>query len=554
MRALARILDTLVLLLLGVWLAGGIPWNGKLLLKHGADPRRAALLLGLVLFAVASLRSRSLVVRAVERVVDRLEKSSRLRWAVLAAVATFASVLGALQALALRYPLWDVGIYHQIVWNLSQGQGFGSSLSGAGDFLRDHLSVSLALLAPLMDLTGASPLFMPVIQPWLVFGAVAAWIYLAERLGGPAKGWLPAAVLVFGVWFDSLWANFRWGPHESMIDLVALSWMFALLFSWRPSYAPLPGLISKDNAIRALILVLALIAAGTKEILLLDAAIALGLWSFFSCREKRYGWSGLLLGFAVSLLVGFVYFEQMPHAPGKNYFMRYYSYLGTSLPEFAVTLAFKPWKVVQNVGALELVRYVLVVFLPFLFLPFVSSRRIWMLTLAPSFFSAALSTDLPLRRSGFHYVFELWPVLAALTVIALAEWRSPRMPARRLAWIWAFCALLAMDQDPWNQLHEYRKDAARVRVARTAIAAIEPEHSLMADEMAGTWVANRVMLARWPEIQSFAGVCPERVLLPLGDRELRDYPGAREILERCTYSPMWGAGDWVLFKLVARPD
>jgi hypothetical protein len=76
----------------------------------------------------------------------------------------------------------------------------------------------------------------------------------------------------------------------------------------------------------------------------------------------------------------------------------------------------------------------------------------------------------------------------------------------------------------------------------------------MAHEMAGTWVANRVMLSRWPEIASHGGACPERLLLPLGDRELHDYPGAREILERCTYSPLWGAGDWVLFKLTAHED
>src|SRR4051812_15148123 len=40
--------DFFIFLLLGLWLSGGISIGDHLYLRHGADPRRAALLLGVV--------------------------------------------------------------------------------------------------------------------------------------------------------------------------------------------------------------------------------------------------------------------------------------------------------------------------------------------------------------------------------------------------------------------------------------------------------------------------------------------------------------------------
>src|SRR5207248_1273353 len=97
--------------------------GGRLWLKHGADPRRAALLLGAVLVCVPMLRKRSWVARGVEWSARELERNRPLRWALLGFGMAWACALGALQALALRYPLWDVGIFHQILWNLSHGNG-----------------------------------------------------------------------------------------------------------------------------------------------------------------------------------------------------------------------------------------------------------------------------------------------------------------------------------------------------------------------------------------------------------------------------------------------
>jgi uncharacterized membrane protein len=534
---------------MGLWLAGGVSLGGRLWLKHGADPRRAALLVGLALMTVPLLRKRSWVARGVFRAVEELERNRGLRWALLFFALIWACVLGGLQTLALRYPLWDVGIFHQILWNLSHGNGFGSSLSGAGDFLRDHLSVSLAALVPGFDLAEGSPVYLPITHALLVYGGVAAWLFLAER-AAPGKSWVPASVAVFGLGFDSLWANLRWGFHESALAFFGLSWCYALIFSVKGSrIGRFPGARAKEEAVLVLALALALFAAGAKETMLLEVCLLLGIWSAFAYQSRRWAWSGLLLGLGISLFIGFIYFEQMPHPAGKNYFDRYYSYLGHGLPEFASNLVFHPLRVVEAIGFWSLVKYVFTVFGPWLFLPWFSSRRVWLLAIAPSFMSAAIATYPPLRQASFHYVLELWPLLASLTILTLA-----RLDSRRLAWAWAFLALLLMDQDPWGQLREYATDAARARPARLALSAIPSELSLMSDELGGPWVAGRAMLSRWPDLAPFGGSCPERLLLPLGGRELGAYPQAERVLARCRFGPEWAAGDWVLFRRLPQPQ
>src|SRR3954468_3601622 len=105
MKALARTLDAVALLFLGLWISGGITLGGRIWLKHGADPRRAALLLGAVLIFVPILRKRSFVAAGVVRAAHELEINRALRWALLGFAGAWACLLGVLQTYALRYPL-----------------------------------------------------------------------------------------------------------------------------------------------------------------------------------------------------------------------------------------------------------------------------------------------------------------------------------------------------------------------------------------------------------------------------------------------------------------
>ena len=56
MKMLARVLDLGAILCLMLWLTGGVELAGRHWLKHGADPRRAALLLGFALLLLLLVR------------------------------------------------------------------------------------------------------------------------------------------------------------------------------------------------------------------------------------------------------------------------------------------------------------------------------------------------------------------------------------------------------------------------------------------------------------------------------------------------------------------
>jgi hypothetical protein len=498
------LLDGVILVLVALWLMGGTTWAGRRILSHGADPRRAALLLGLVAaWASPALRDQSLWIRGARAFWKGL-CTRRGRWIALALACALGSVIGALQALALQVPQYDVGIFHQIIWAVAHGHGFLSTISGAGNFLLDHLSPTLALVVPLFWISGDSPLVLPVLQPLLVFGGVAAWVWLAEQLEEGAGMPLAAAAALFGICFDSLWGSLHWGFHENAIAFVSLSWAYALIFSGR---AAGPGASLRGRLGAGLLLVL---AAASKEILLLDVALALGLWGW---REGNRAALARRLAMAALLIAVFVWFEKIPHPADKNYFDRYYSYLGHGLGQFARTLVLSPWKVVQNVGAWELVRYFLIVFLPWLGLPLYALARdrrsgAWILAALPSLASAALSTDISLRRPSFHYVLELWPILAAITLLQLARLRSARF-----AVAWALWAVLAWDHDPIGALRQYSREAAAQSEARGFLAALPSEASVSADELAGTWVANRRLVTRWAALAPFEGRCPDWIVV-----------------------------------------
>jgi uncharacterized membrane protein len=535
----AHLCDLVIAALLAIWLAGGIPWNGRVLLHHGADPRRAAILLGIALSLFPVLRIRSWALAGARWVWEGLASSRRARWFVLGCACIWAAALGVLQAYALRYPLYDVGIFQQILWNLAHGHGFGSTLSGTGNFLLDHFSPSLVLLTPFYWVTASWPAILPLLQALLIFGGVAAWLWLAESLPDlELQGRLAAGVLVFALGFDSLWGNLRWGFHETSIAFAALSWAFALLFGAQPRLR---------NGV--LIFLLFVVSAGSKEILLLDTAAAFGIWAWRD-RDRPLASTWLLLcGFAVAGV--FVSFERASAPLKKNYFERYYAYLGGDIGAFAHTLFLEPGRVLDAIGAKEILLYLKNVFLPFLALPLAwiswdRSRALWLVAIIPSFASAFLSTVGWLRIPSYHYVLELWPVLACLTILALARLKSR-------GWIiaWALLSLILLDQDPWNQMREYARDAFRASELRARIASVPGDVSVSADELAGPWIANRESVSRWPDLSLFPNGCPDWVILK-GDEAVAAVQASSPIapcLRGAAPQIEWSEGDWIAYRL-----
>jgi hypothetical protein len=380
-------------------------------------------------------------------------------------------------------------------------------------------------------------------------------LYLTENLPGvpgERRNWIAAGATVFIVGFDSFWGNLRWGFHENITAFVGLSWALALIFS-SPATTPDRQNLTLKRVGGVLLLLLA--SAASKEILLLDVAFVFLIWGVLERRPGARGVTPLLSLLAFIFLVSvFIWFEKLPHPADKNYFARYYAYLGLNLKDFSSSILLAPERIIQSIGIRALLKYGLItVALPWLFLPFFAPKRrlLWLLAPLPSFASAALSTFAPLRSPSFHYVLELWPFMGALTILALA--RLSRY--QTLAVAWAFLSLLLLDHDPVGEIREYWSTVALQKDARAAITAIDPKESIAADELAGPWVANRRMVTTLPDLTRFEGKCPDWLLLTdSNDHAPPADIGAviTDLKHRCGVSapsPAWHHGTWTAYRL-----
>ena len=392
-------------------------------------------------------------------------------------------------------------------------------------------------------------------HPLFIFGGVAAWVYLAERLPKTSpelRQKFAACTLVFGLGFDSLWGNLRWGFHENSVAFLSFSWALALFLS----EVELPPGVRRLRSLITLLLVL--VAAGSKETLLLSMGFFLFYWGM--TRERKLNGrvqlknilehpvTGFLFGLSVFLFGTFVFFEKLPHPADKNYFARYYAYLGPSLTGLIKTILFTPIHAFHEfskaIGFKELYLYFKTLFLPYLGIPllaFLGSDWALFWVVVPAILSAALSSYAPLRGSGFHYVLEIWPVFTALTLIGLSKLKSDY--PHKAALFWAFLSILALDQDPWNQVFEYTRGAPELNDLRAEILKIPPLASVAADELTGPFLAGRPNVTRWPDLSSFENHCPQWLVL-------RAAPATGILPSLCILSPpIYPGAGWVIYQV-----
>jgi len=103
-------------------------------------------------------------------------------------VGALLSVLSMVRHHTFHSAVYDVGIFHQVLWNTAHGLPFASSLSHM-NYLGDHFSPSFGLLAPLEWLPRTIDLLL-IAQAFAV--SLTAWnLYrLARRHLSPRGAWL----------------------------------------------------------------------------------------------------------------------------------------------------------------------------------------------------------------------------------------------------------------------------------------------------------------------------------------------------------------------------
>lgn len=546
------LLDLVFVFILGMWWNRGFSYHGRQILPYGPDWRRLLMIIALICFWKAPfLFNESKFLRAIRFFFDTL-LTPRGRWTVFGLTLGYAIILGIAQTLAIRYPLYDVGIFHQIIWNITQGNGYLSTISKAGNFLLDHFSPTLALITPAFWISGNSPLTLPVVQVFLIFGGIASWIYLAERIPHPDSSHFAAAVTVFALSRDSLWGNLRWGFHENSLYFCFISWALVLLFLNH----------FQNNLRKWLIYFLMVLAALSKEILLVNVAFALFIWAIVTYRtnrdQKYFG--ALLFLSGCAMLSGFLYFEHIPHPADKNYFVRYYSYLGTDLKGFFSTLFLHPIKTftgIQNaIGTQAILKFIALILSPFVVpaigwavekrknlksalipSPALSIYAVLLMIALPSVAAMGLSTHPYLRDSSKHYFLEIWPAFICIAILWLARFSNVK---------WTYAAailgLITMNQDQIRDLQNYIHTAKIQTPARAQMLAISQNESILANDLAGPWVANHPRVAMWPEMDFFQNCCPRWILATKDQTD----SAIQKLSAQCkgTAHLSWTAGTW----------
>ncbi|MCA9729654.1 MAG: DUF2079 domain-containing protein, partial [Candidatus Eisenbacteria bacterium] len=215
---------------------------------------------------------------------------------------------------------YDLGIQDQVVWSLSRLRGFAASIE-VSNYLGDHFSPALVLLAPLYWLW-EDPRILVVTQAcWLALGIPATWRITRAAGGGPGLAGLLAVgyALTPAVGFAA-----KYDFHIITLAVPILLWsVLAYVRGWKWRW-----------------LLLLVLSLSIREELGLSVA-GFGALALFRPRWRLLGGGLLALGLAYSFLA---LFEWIPHFRGfGSDTLRRYSYLGVTGHEILAALVREPW-------------------------------------------------------------------------------------------------------------------------------------------------------------------------------------------------------------------
>jgi hypothetical protein len=132
-----------------------------------------------------------------------------------------------------------------------------------------------------------------------------------------------------------------------------------------------------------------------------------------------------------------------------------------------------------------------------------------------------------------------------------------------LIWIWALFSLLRLDHDPVADYREFVVESKKTGEIRAKMEKIPAEFAVVADDLAGPWIAGRRFVTRWPETTLLPQQCPDFILVRNSESGTLTERGVRTIMSRCEShrtepkfnadlmapSPLWRSGIWAGYQV-----
>lgn len=401
---------------------------------------------------------------------------------VAAAVAFAWTLHGVLQRLyGMTGSAWDLAYDQQVIWNISQGQGFYSSFARA-NFLGIHFELIFVVLAAIEKFWPNPAVLLIFSSAGLAATAPAAYLFLrailpSDRVESPWLAIALAAPIPF--WAATQEAARDFFHPENM----ALP--FALIAAW----AGLRGH-------RVAMWLFCLLTLTCKEDQVYTVAVIAVLMAVYGAPQVKKHWRFILYLAAAWLVIGTGLIQQRIRNGGYTDF-QYYNWLFGLDPSTPLT----PLNLAEALARPEALLTVAGVIASMFALQLLAWR--WMVLVIPPYLADVLSSHNPQNVLHLHYVLLLlFPLIVAGGVGArkLLERRSLRpalalammLPAFILAW-GAGRFPPALGSDP--SLYSRPNTVVELYIATSMIPADAPVN---ADDGLAVWLANRHTINDFP--------------------------------------------------------
>lgn len=356
-----------------------------------------------------------------------------------------------------RSGAWDLGIFDQAVYLISQNQTPFSTLLGF-HILGDHAAFIFYPLALLYRIV-PSVYWLLLVQSIALSLAVIPIQFLARQLNVSPKltQVLTIVYLLYPIVFNSNMSDF----HPEVLSIP----MF-LTAVW--------AVRSNRSVIFYLSLLVILVC---RDALALNV-IGLGVWLWIFEKKRRYGISAIVIGvpwFCVATQMIVPVFGAAP-----NQFDRYlsrYATFGQSYTDIAKNLILRPNLLIQKLATGATLGYLLVLIAPIV--GWIRPRHIApMLGALPTIAINLLSDNDGQRSLMDQYSV---PVLPFLILVALNVAASRKLPAPRFLVIWAAIGFLALAKYGLFSVYLQYIDWRTWHATQIAIGQIPPQASVLAE-------------------------------------------------------------------------
>src|SRR5205814_4378607 len=313
---------------------------------------------------------------------------------LLAAAVAFAWTLhGDLQRLyGMTSEAWDLAYDQQVIWNISQGQGFYSSFARA-TFLGIHLEPIFVVLAAVEKLWPSPTVLLIFSSAGLAATAPAAYLFFRALLpaGRSESAWLAVALSAPIPFWAAIQEAARDFFHPENMALA-----FALLAAWA-------GIRGHRVAMWAL----CVLTLTCKEDLVYTVGVLSVLMRVHGAPEIKRHWRFILYLAGAWFLIATGIVQQHFHHFGYTDFVSYRWLVGLD-PNMPVS----PLAVAQELGRPDALAMLAAIVASMFALPLLAPR--WLLLAVPPYLANALSGHNPQNDLHLHYVLLLmFPLLVA---------------------------------------------------------------------------------------------------------------------------------------------